>query len=63
MSIAGPSKLTQVLAFLRAEPKLSLAGVKSLRVCFAEKNDHWGARCVNNMYYFFFAECACAAIS
>ncbi|KAJ2926656.1 hypothetical protein H1R20_g10428, partial [Candolleomyces eurysporus] len=38
------SKLSKILAHLDANPKLSLAGVKSLKLTYAFRNDHFGAR-------------------
>ncbi|KAF5314155.1 hypothetical protein D9611_006972 [Ephemerocybe angulata] len=40
----GPSKLTTILRQLNAKPRLSLQGVKSLRLTYAFRNDHFGAR-------------------
>ncbi|KAJ4485348.1 hypothetical protein J3R30DRAFT_3438960 [Lentinula aciculospora] len=40
----GPSRLSKVLDILKSEPKLSLSGVRSLRLSYAYKNDHFGAR-------------------
>jgi len=40
----GPSKLSTILAQLNAAPQLNLSGVKSLRLTYAFRNDHWGAR-------------------
>ncbi|KAE9402006.1 hypothetical protein BT96DRAFT_879857 [Gymnopus androsaceus JB14] len=40
----GPSHLTKVLKVLKAEPKLSLSGVRTLKLSYAFRNDHFGAR-------------------
>ncbi|KAJ6513451.1 hypothetical protein C8R45DRAFT_776702, partial [Mycena sanguinolenta] len=40
----GPSKLSQLVAHLRAAPKLSLPAISSLRLTLAARNDHFGAR-------------------
>ncbi|PPQ85032.1 hypothetical protein CVT26_007769 [Gymnopilus dilepis] len=40
----GILKLTKLLEHLNASPKLSLFGVKRLRVSLASQNDHFGAR-------------------
>ncbi|KAF7375066.1 L51-S25-CI-B8 domain-containing protein [Mycena sanguinolenta] len=40
----GPSKLSQLVAHLRAAPKLSLPPISSLRLTVAARNDHFGAR-------------------
>ncbi|KAG5636001.1 hypothetical protein H0H81_009428 [Sphagnurus paluster] len=41
---AGPSHLARVLANLNAAPKLTLSGLKSLKLSLAFQNDHFGAR-------------------
>ncbi|KDR68665.1 hypothetical protein GALMADRAFT_256438 [Galerina marginata CBS 339.88] len=40
----GIVKLTKLLSHLNASPKLSLFGVKKLRLSLASQNDHFGAR-------------------
>ncbi|KAJ7719418.1 hypothetical protein B0H16DRAFT_1739450 [Mycena metata] len=40
----GPSVLSQLVAHLRAPPKLSLPEISSLRLTLAARNDHFGAR-------------------
>ncbi|KAF8639398.1 hypothetical protein AX17_001523 [Amanita inopinata Kibby_2008] len=40
----GPSKLSQILVNFRQEPKLTLAALKSIRLSYAFRNDHFGAR-------------------
>ncbi|KAF6751294.1 hypothetical protein DFP72DRAFT_1172369 [Ephemerocybe angulata] len=40
----GPSKLTTILKQLNAKPRLGLQGVKSLKLTYAFRNDHFGAR-------------------
>ncbi|KAH6905794.1 hypothetical protein BKA70DRAFT_1291095 [Coprinopsis sp. MPI-PUGE-AT-0042] len=40
----APSKLSQILAQLKAAPQLSLQDVKSIKMSYAFRNDHWGAR-------------------
>ncbi|KAF8885259.1 hypothetical protein CPB84DRAFT_1634434, partial [Gymnopilus junonius] len=40
----GIHKLTKLLAHLNTSPKLSLTGVKRLRLSLASQNDHFGAR-------------------
>ncbi|KAF8238685.1 hypothetical protein L208DRAFT_1240979 [Tricholoma matsutake] len=40
----GPSKLSKILAFLNAPPKLTLTNLKSLKLTLAFQNDHFGAR-------------------
>ncbi|KAF8736084.1 hypothetical protein AX14_000883 [Amanita brunnescens Koide BX004] len=44
LSALGPSKLSQALAQLNAQPKLTLNALKSLRISYAFRNDHFGAR-------------------
>ncbi|KAJ6614923.1 hypothetical protein B0H10DRAFT_2043216 [Mycena sp. CBHHK59/15] len=41
---SGPSALAQLLAHLRAPPKLTLPQIASLRLTLAARNDHFGAR-------------------
>ena len=48
LSALGPSKLSQALAQLNAQPKLTLNALKSLRISYAFRNDHFGARYVAN---------------
>ncbi|KIK66057.1 hypothetical protein GYMLUDRAFT_158496 [Collybiopsis luxurians FD-317 M1] len=43
-SPVGPSHLSKVLKSLQQEPKLSLFGVRSLKLSYAFRNDHFGAR-------------------
>lgn len=38
------SKLSKLIANLDAKPKLNLTGVKSLKLSYAYRNDHFGAR-------------------
>ncbi|KAJ3833989.1 hypothetical protein EV361DRAFT_921504 [Lentinula raphanica] len=40
----GPSHLSKVLDRLTLQPKLSLFGVRSLKLSYAYRNDHFGAR-------------------
>ncbi|KAL0576882.1 hypothetical protein V5O48_005089 [Marasmius crinis-equi] len=40
----GPSRLSKILTQLKSSPKLSLFGIRSLRLSYAYRNDHWGAR-------------------
>ncbi|TFK28348.1 hypothetical protein FA15DRAFT_665310 [Coprinopsis marcescibilis] len=40
----APSKLSKILTHLNASPRLQLEGVKSLRMSYAFRNDHFGAR-------------------
>ncbi|KAJ3751219.1 hypothetical protein DFH05DRAFT_1539458 [Lentinula detonsa] len=40
----GPSHISKVLDALKTEPKLSLFGVRSLKLSYAYRNDHFGAR-------------------
>ncbi|PFH48213.1 hypothetical protein AMATHDRAFT_150434 [Amanita thiersii Skay4041] len=47
----GPSKLTQVLTGLNESPKLSLNSLTSLRVSYAFRNDHFGARQVYPLFF------------
>ncbi|KAJ3811777.1 hypothetical protein F5876DRAFT_64519 [Lentinula aff. lateritia] len=42
--LVGPSHLSKVLVLLKSEPKLSLFGVRSLKLSYAFRNDHFGAR-------------------
>ncbi|KDQ55009.1 hypothetical protein JAAARDRAFT_181844 [Jaapia argillacea MUCL 33604] len=42
--IAGPSRLSKILEELRKPPRLTLAGVKALKMTLAVRNDHFGAR-------------------
>ncbi len=44
LAALGPSKLTQVLAKLNAQPRLTLDTLRSLRLSYAFQNDHFGAR-------------------
>ncbi|KAF5382835.1 hypothetical protein D9757_007317 [Collybiopsis confluens] len=40
----GPSHLSKALKLIQQEPKLSLFGVRSLKLSYAFRNDHFGAR-------------------
>ncbi|KAJ7052534.1 hypothetical protein C8F01DRAFT_570171 [Mycena amicta] len=40
----GPSALSQLVAHLRAPPRLALPQITSLRLTLAARNDHFGAR-------------------
>ena len=43
----GPSRLSQILKKLKADPKPILTpSLKSLKLTYAARNDHFGARCV-----------------
>ena len=43
----GPSRLSQILQKLKADPKPVLApSLRSLKLTYAKRNDHFGARCV-----------------
>ena len=43
----GPSRLSQILQRLKADPKPVLApSLRSLKLTYAIRNDHFGARCV-----------------
>ena len=44
LAALGPSKLSQALAQLNAQPKLTLNATRSLRLSYAFRNDHFGAR-------------------
>ncbi|KAF8633187.1 hypothetical protein AX15_001485 [Amanita polypyramis BW_CC] len=44
LAALGPSKLSQVLAKLNAQPKLTLNSLKCLTLSYAFRNDHFGAR-------------------
>lgn len=41
-----PSRLSKILEQLSSGHKPYLNGVKSLKLKYAFRNDHWGARCV-----------------
>ena len=43
-TIPGPSRLSLMLARLKAEPRLLLPNLKSLKLTYAFRNDHFGAR-------------------
>ena len=45
-AVKAPSKLQKILANLNAAPRLDLTGVKTLKLTYAYRNDHWGARWV-----------------
>ncbi|KAF7327542.1 L51-S25-CI-B8 domain-containing protein [Mycena kentingensis (nom. inval.)] len=40
----GPSPLSQIVANLKAQPRLALPQISSLRLTLAARNDHFGAR-------------------
>ncbi|KAJ7236007.1 hypothetical protein C8J57DRAFT_1144845 [Mycena rebaudengoi] len=40
----GPSALSQIVAHLRAPPRLALPNIAELRLTLAARNDHFGAR-------------------
>ncbi|KAF8525112.1 hypothetical protein BU17DRAFT_11842, partial [Hysterangium stoloniferum] len=40
----GPSRLSQILQRLQQEPKPLLPSIKSLKLTYAYRNDHFGAR-------------------
>ncbi|KAI0063064.1 hypothetical protein BV25DRAFT_1802657 [Artomyces pyxidatus] len=42
--VIGPSRLSQIMAHLSKAPRPQLAGVKSLKLTLALRNDHFGAR-------------------
>ena len=44
--VPTPSRLSQILEHLRKEPRPQLQKVKALKITYAYRNDHWGARCV-----------------
>ena len=44
LAALGPSKLSQALAQLNTQPKLTLNATRSLRLSYAFRNDHFGAR-------------------
>ena len=44
--IPTPSRLSQILAHLKKEPRPQLREIKGLKITYAYRNDHWGARCV-----------------
>lgn len=43
-AIPGPSRLSQILLHLNKAPRPHLAGLKSLKLTLAARNDHFGAR-------------------
>ncbi|KAG6916921.1 hypothetical protein DXG01_004682 [Tephrocybe rancida] len=43
----SPSHLGKVLSNLKANPKLTLTNLKSIKLSLAFRNDHFGARCVH----------------
>ncbi|PIL30775.1 hypothetical protein GSI_06943 [Ganoderma sinense ZZ0214-1] len=43
-TIPGPSRLSRVLAHLTQEPRPFLPNLKSLKLTYAYRNDHFGAR-------------------
>ena len=46
----GPSRLSQILKSLKAEPRPVLTpSLKSLKLTYAVRNDHFGARCVPSL--------------
>ncbi|KAF9261918.1 hypothetical protein L218DRAFT_973754 [Marasmius fiardii PR-910] len=40
----GPSRLSKVLEHLNSSPKLPLSGLRAIRLSYAFRNDHFGAR-------------------
>ncbi|GJE99759.1 hypothetical protein PsYK624_160300 [Phanerochaete sordida] len=42
--VATPSRLSEILAHLRKEPRPQMRELKSLKITYAYRNDHWGAR-------------------
>ena len=47
----GPSRLSQVLQKLKADPKPALSpSLRSLKLTYARRNDHFGARCVRRSF-------------
>lgn len=44
--VPTPSRLSEILKVLNQEPKPILSKVKGLKITYAYRNDHWGARCV-----------------
>ena len=44
--IPGTVRLARLLTHLNASPKLSLTGLKKLKLSYAIGNDHFGARSV-----------------
>lgn len=44
--VPGPVRLAKLLSHLNASPKLSLSGLKKLKLSYAFGNDHFGARSV-----------------
>ncbi|THU88455.1 hypothetical protein K435DRAFT_617283, partial [Dendrothele bispora CBS 962.96] len=40
----GPSRLSKILAQLKSEPKYTLPGLRSLKLTYAFRNDHFGVR-------------------
>jgi small subunit ribosomal protein S25 len=45
-TIPGPVRLAKLLTHLKASPKLTLSGLKKLKLSYAFGNDHFGARSV-----------------
>lgn len=45
--IPGPSRLSKILASLNEQPKPQLQGLKGIKMTYAAKNDHFGARYVH----------------
>ncbi|KAI1790489.1 hypothetical protein LXA43DRAFT_1095438 [Ganoderma leucocontextum] len=43
-TIPGPSRLSRILAHLTQEPRPFLPNLKSLKLTYAYRNDHFGAR-------------------
>jgi len=50
--IPGTVRLAKLLTHLNASPKLTLNGLKKLRLSFAMENDHFGARSVLGSTWF-----------
>ena len=45
--VPTPSRLSEILAHLKKDPKPQLRNIKGLKITYAYRNDHWGARCVH----------------
>ncbi|KAK2459755.1 hypothetical protein APHAL10511_008187 [Amanita phalloides] len=44
LAALGPSKLSQITSTLNAQPKLTLGTLRTLKLSYAFRNDHFGAR-------------------
>jgi hypothetical protein len=44
--VPTPSRLSQILAELKKEPRPQLTKLKGLKITYAYRNDHWGVRYV-----------------